>query len=36
MEEEEVTSRTVVLGETPDEVKSKLQDILQLLNQDIG
>jgi hypothetical protein len=34
--EEEVTSRTVVLGEASDDVKTKLQDILQLLNQDIG
>lgn len=36
LKEEEVTSRMVALGETPDEIKSKLQEILQLLNQDIG
>jgi hypothetical protein len=35
LEEEEVTSRTVALGETTDEIKSNLQEILQLLNQDI-
>ncbi|RLM79745.1 hypothetical protein C2845_PM12G14810 [Panicum miliaceum] len=36
LEEEEVTSRTVALGEALDDVKTKLQDILQLLNQDIS
>jgi hypothetical protein len=36
LEEEEVTSRIVALGEAPDDVKTKLQDILQLLNQDIS
>lgn len=36
LKEEEVTSRNVALGETPDEIKSKLQEILQLLNQDIA
>ncbi|RLM61495.1 hypothetical protein C2845_PM14G10320 [Panicum miliaceum] len=36
LEEEEVTSRTEVLGKAHDDVKTKLQDILQLLNQDIG
>jgi chromosome segregation ATPase len=36
LEEEEDTSRTVVLGEASDDVNTKLRDILQLLNQDIG
>lgn len=36
LEEEEISSKAVVLGEVPDEVKAKLQEILQLLNQDIG
>lgn len=35
-ENKEVSSRAMPLGEIPDEVKTKLQDILQLLNQDIG
>ncbi|RLM58016.1 hypothetical protein C2845_PM18G04450 [Panicum miliaceum] len=36
LEEEEISSKVVVLGEVPDEVKEKLQEILQLLYQDIG
>ena len=36
MEDEEATSKTVALREASDKVKTKLRNILQLLDQDIG
>jgi hypothetical protein len=36
LDEEEVSSSVLALGEAPDVIKLKLQEILQLLNQDIG
>ena len=36
MEDEQATSKTVALREASDKVKTKLRNILQLLDQDIG
>lgn len=36
LDDEEVTLAAVALGNIPDGVKAKLQDMLKLLNQDVG